>query len=86
VIAQEKAAGALATPATADKETDTRTVAANGDYSNSAIAARIKAKLALRGFETRDLEGDAFLVTRWNLARHVPGIRELDQFARMVGA
>jgi hypothetical protein len=85
MLAKEKAAGAL-TPATADKKTDTPSLPASDDYSNSAIAARIKAKLALRGFETRDLEGDAFLVTRWNLARHVPGVRELDKFARMVGA
>lgn len=48
----------------------------------------LRAQLALKGFEVRQLASGAWLVSKWSLTREVsgPGLDGLEGFARQVGA
>lgn len=49
---------------------------------------KLRAALALKGFEVRQLASGAWLVSKWNLTREVsgPGLDGLEAFAAQVGA
>lgn len=48
--------------------------------------ATLQAHLALRGHALHDLRGGGFVVTRWNLNRHLPDLATVRAFAEQVGA
>jgi hypothetical protein len=57
------------------------------DETGNAAIDRITDRLELAGFAVHRLDGDAFLVTKWNgLSRHCPDARVLAGFAEQVGA
>lgn len=69
----------------------TATALAAKQAEDQALRKRLdtlRAQLALRGFEVRQLASGAWLISRWNLTREVsgPGIDGLEAFARQVGA
>ena len=46
----------------------------------------LAAKLALRGYELQQTADGAWLITRWNMARHATDLDAVEAFARQVGA
>lgn len=46
----------------------------------------VRAALALKGYELRDMAGCGWLVTRWNMARDARDLDAVEAFARQVGA
>jgi hypothetical protein len=59
--------------------------ARSADRNEQKHTATLIARFALAGFEVHRLEGGAFLVCRWNQARHCGDVDALSAFARMVG-
>ncbi len=47
--------------------------------------ATLTAQFALRGFAVHEA-ADGYMVTRWNLKKHVPDLDSLERFARVVEA
>lgn len=47
--------------------------------------ATLCAQFAMRGYSVHAVS-DGFLVTRWNLTKHVPDLDALEAFGRVVGA
>lgn len=47
--------------------------------------AGLSAHYALRGFAVYEVK-DGFLVTRWNLTKHLATLDDLERWARVVGA
>lgn len=70
-----------ATMATADEVTR-----ADRTPTESKLLATIIAGCALRGHAVHELAGGEFLISRWGMTRHCPGIAELEAFARQIGA
>lgn len=65
---------------------DTAIVEAAEKTGNSVKRlATLKAQFALRGFAVHEAR-DGFLVSRWNLTKHLPTLDDLERFARVVGA
>jgi hypothetical protein len=83
VAAKEKAAGVLATPATA--ETNTEHAYFTADRSEAKQIATIRAQFALRGFEVRDSHVGGWLVSRWGWARHCLDLAELRRLLEQIG-
>lgn len=48
----------------------------------------LAAKLARRGYELRELDSGAWLISKWNLTREIsgPGLEGVEAFAGQVGA
>lgn len=46
----------------------------------------VRAALALKGYELRDMAGSGWLITRWNMARDARDLDAIEAFARQVGA
>lgn len=64
----------------ADSNRDCRT-----SEAQCKLLATARAQLAIAGFATHEVT-DGFLVCRWDRTRHVASLRELREFARLVGA
>lgn len=54
--------------------------------SKSKKHATIAASLALRGFALHVTAAGTYIVARWNLARELPSLDAVDDFARRAGA
>jgi hypothetical protein len=69
-----------------NQNSDTAIVSPPGDGCNAKLTASLIAAFALTGFAVHRLEGESFLVSRWNLTKHCPDLRTLLAFAKQVGA
>lgn len=69
-----------------EEGTDAQIVAPAEKTGNTAKRlATLTAQFALRGFAVHEVR-DGFLVSRWNLTKHVPTLDDLERFGRVVGA
>jgi hypothetical protein len=71
----------------AEQQSTDSSIVARPDAACNAVKrlANLTAQFALRGFEVYEVK-DGFLVTRWNLSKHVATLDDLERFARVVGA
>lgn len=53
--------------------------------NDQKLKATLSAQFALRGYCVHAVS-DGFLVSRWNLTKHVPDLDALEAFGRVVGA
>jgi prophage regulatory protein len=58
----------------------------SGNAATASATASVVARLAMRGFVLAEIEGGAFLVSRWGGIRHCPDLKTLTAFAEQVGA
>jgi len=60
----------------------------DGDGAQTAAKRfeTLRAVLALRGFELREVRTGGWLIVRWNMTRHVTDLDAAEAFARTVGA
>jgi len=65
-----------------------RAVAPCNDRSiaQDKVLSTLMAALALHGHAVHELAEGGFLVTRWGMTRHCPGLDALQAFARQIGA
>ena len=66
-----------------ESKTDSATIGEQG--ADSRALARLRAVAALNGMSVFDLPDGSLLVTRWGLARAVPGVRALSLFFQRMG-
>ena len=68
-------------------ETADAQIVASAEKTGNAVKrlANLKAQFALRGYSVHEVS-DGFLVTRWNLTKHVPDLDALEAFGHVVGA
>ena len=73
----------LATPALEGKQQTTGSSVPDAERKRFET---IRARLAIRGYELRQIEAGAWIIVRWNLARHCREFAEVEAFAAQAGA
>lgn len=69
----------------AEAESPNRTDDGATSQTSKALST-VRASLALKGYELRDLAGGGWLICRWNMAREARDMDAVEAFARQVGA